>query len=107
MKTTVKVLAFQCIVMTLLAARTFSQSGWIWQNPLPQGNNLYGVSMIDASTTVAVTEGGTILRTTDGGGTWMIQATGITHWLGAIFFADASVGTAVGESGTILHTTNG
>jgi hypothetical protein len=43
-------------------------SGWFWQNPLPQGNWLNGVSFTDANTGTAVGSGGTILRTTDGGG---------------------------------------
>lgn len=29
-------------------------SGWFWQNPLPQGNTLFGVSFIDATTGTAV-----------------------------------------------------
>jgi hypothetical protein len=29
---------------------TFAQSGWYWQNPLPQGNHLNGVSFTDAKT---------------------------------------------------------
>ena len=44
------------------------RSGWFWQNPLPQGDTLSGVSFVDANTGTAVGGGGTILRTTDGGG---------------------------------------
>ncbi|MFQ5512269.1 MAG: hypothetical protein ACE5EO_10505 [Candidatus Krumholzibacteriia bacterium] len=43
-------------------------SGWFWQNPRPQGNNLLAVSFTDANTGTAVGELGTIVRTTDGGG---------------------------------------
>ena len=45
----------------------FAQSGWFWQNPLPQGNDLLAVSFTDANTGTAVGSGGTILRTTNGG----------------------------------------
>lgn len=39
-------------------------TGWFWQNPLPQGNTLSGVSFVDATTGTAVGRGGTVLRTT-------------------------------------------
>ena len=50
---------------------TFAQSGWFWQNPLPQGNTLWGVSFTDANTGTAVGGSGTILRTTNGGVAWV------------------------------------
>lgn len=47
---------------------------WVWQNPLPQGNNLKCVKFIDANTGYAVSDV-SILKTTDGGNTWIIQKT--------------------------------
>ena len=44
-----------------------SQTGWFWQNRLPQGNGLGGVSFTDANTGTAVGDHGTILLTTNGG----------------------------------------
>ena len=29
-------------------------AGWFWQNPLPQGNDLYGASFVDANTGTVV-----------------------------------------------------
>src|SRR5690349_16316967 len=55
-----------------------STEQWRWQNPLPQGNNLRGASFVDATTGTAVGEYGTIVRTTDGGSSWTIQASGTT-----------------------------
>jgi photosystem II stability/assembly factor-like uncharacterized protein len=46
---------------------SFAQSGWFWQNPLPQGNHLWAAATLDPSTVVTVGAAGTILRTTDGG----------------------------------------
>ncbi|MEK6756184.1 MAG: YCF48-related protein, partial [Bacteroidota bacterium] len=86
---------------------TFAQDGWFWQNPLPQGNNLRGVSFTDANTGTVVGWNGTILRTTDGGKTWMSQSSGTTNDLQDVSFTNANTGTAVGNSGTILHTTDG
>jgi hypothetical protein len=50
---------------------TFAQSGWFLQNPLAQGNQLWGVCFTDANTGTAVGEGGTILRTTTAGVVWV------------------------------------
>jgi photosystem II stability/assembly factor-like uncharacterized protein len=47
--------------------------GWSWQNPLPQGNTLLGVSVLDANTLIAVGAAGTAMKTTDGGATWAVQ----------------------------------
>src|SRR6267378_6681144 len=83
-----------------------SSSQWHWQNPLPQGNNLRGASFVDVNTGTVVGEYGTIVRTTDGGNSWTIQASGTTQTLWAVSFTDANNGTAVGEGGTIVRTTD-
>src|SRR5438270_11745259 len=94
-------------VATVASKATGGSSSWHWQNPLPQGNNLRGASFVDANTGTVVGENGTIVRTTDGGNTWTIQASGTTQTLWAVSFTDANHGTAVGEAGTIVGTTDG
>jgi photosystem II stability/assembly factor-like uncharacterized protein len=89
------------------SSASHAQSGWFWQNPLPQGNALLSVSFVDANTGTVVGTDGTILRTIDGGNTWTPQASGTTNDLRAVSFADANHGTAVGDLGTILRTTDG
>src|SRR5438045_1087012 len=49
---------------------------WFWQNPRPQGNHLIGVSFTDANNGTAVSWYGLILRTTDGGASWVTQNSG-------------------------------
>src|SRR6476646_2256548 len=88
-------------------ADTSSGAQWRWQNPLPQGNNLRGVSLVDANTGTLVGDYGTIVRTTDDGNNWTIQSSGTTQTLWAVSFTDSSNGTTVGEVGTILRTTDG
>ncbi len=68
--------------------------------------DLKGVFFTDANNGVAVGEGGTILRTTNGGTTWTSQPSGTANHLYAVFFTDANTGFVVGEAGTILQTTN-
>ncbi len=84
-----------------------AEAPWVWQNPLPQGNDLRGASFVDAKTGTVVGYYGTIVRTTDGGNSWTIQTSGTTQNLWAVSFADVNNGTAVGEGGTILRTTDG
>jgi hypothetical protein len=77
---------------------------------------LWGVSFTDANTGTVVGDrgdgygdmnGGTILRTTNGGATWTEQSSGTTCRLFGVSFTDANTGTAVGRSGAILRTTSG
>ena len=84
-----------------------AQARWVWQNPLPQGNTLYGVYFTDANTGTATGDNWTIVRTTDGGDSWSIQSSGTTNTLYGVSFTDADYGTAVGSSGTIVRTTDG
>jgi photosystem II stability/assembly factor-like uncharacterized protein len=69
---------------------------------------LQGVSFADANNGIAVGSFDTILRTTDGGATWVTQDSGTTFvsFLG-VSFTDANNATVVGEDGTILRTTEG
>src|SRR5262249_47563818 len=56
----------------------------------------------DFNTSTAV-----ILRTTDGGATWVSQYDGTEAQFSAVSFTDANTGTAAGSSGTIVRTTDG
>src|SRR5215217_1079697 len=72
---------------------------WVWQNPLPQGNDLFGLSFSDINNGTAVGLSGTIVRTTDGGRHWIVQSTGTTEWLYGVSFVDANNGIVVGANG--------
>ena len=65
------------------------------------------MAFADAGDGWAVGAGGVILHTTDGGGTWVSQSSGVLTGLSGVAFADASHGWAVGASGVILATTDG
>jgi photosystem II stability/assembly factor-like uncharacterized protein len=80
--------------------------GWFWQNPKPFG---YTINSIDAPATdvaIAVGPAGLILRTTDGGATWIHQDSGTETDLEGVSFFDARVGFALGGS-SLLHTSDG
>src|SRR6266851_4011468 len=95
------------VSVTGIGASSFAESGWFWQNPLPQGNDLFAAAGVDPSTVVAVGDVGTILRTEDGGATWTLQSSGTSNPLLGVSFVDPNTGTAVGNNGTILRTIDG
>ncbi|GEM_PF-804912 len=78
---------------------------WQWLNPLPQGNILGDCWLLDSNTLVASGEGGTVVRTTNGGLNWSVQqkVAGCKS-LWDIMFTDSVNGFAVGDG--ILKTTD-
>jgi hypothetical protein len=67
---------------------------------------LAGVSFADANHGTAVGAFGTIVRTIDGGSSWVGETSGTDYDLAGVSFTDADNGTAVGYGGTILRTTS-
>ncbi len=80
---------------------------WFWQNPLPQAMSFSSVCFADVDHGWSVGAAGLILATTDGGGHWVTQDSGITDHLNSVDFADADHGWAVGAAGTVVATTDG
>ena len=78
---------------------------------LPQTSDttdwLYAVHFTDENngTAVGFLEG-TILRTTDGGQSWVPQSIGQATGLLGVYFTDTNNGTVVGNDGVILRTTD-
>jgi photosystem II stability/assembly factor-like uncharacterized protein len=66
-----------------------------------------GVTDFPDFVATAVGESGIILRTHDGGESWVRQNSGTTLILGAVCFTDTSTGTAVGQNGLVLRTSDG
>jgi len=66
---------------------------------------LLSTFFVSTSTGWAVSVGGKIINTTDGGSNWYIQSSGYSR-LNSVYFTDASIGWIVGDNGTILNTTN-
>ncbi|OQX25344.1 MAG: hypothetical protein BWK80_16070 [Desulfobacteraceae bacterium IS3] len=82
-------------------------SGENWIPAMLFGNPFTAIYFPDSINGWAVREGGLILKTGDGGGTWTDQTSGTENNLNAVYFANAGSGCAVGASGTILTTSNG
>ena len=81
-------------------------SGWCRISPV-QANTLRAVATVHASILVAVGQAGTILRSVDGGLTWMSVPSGTSVALNGVAFAGPGLGITVGEDGTILRSVDG
>ena len=87
------------------AAPKSAVGGWRWLTPLPTGNALSAVFATDASNVCAVGGGGTIVRSTDGGATWTLAASGTDEGLAAVWGLGRDL-LAVGDGGTIVRSSD-
>lgn len=60
------------IALLLSCNALLNAQGWTWQNPLPQGNDLNEISIINEDIAYAVGDVGTIIKTVDGGESWEV-----------------------------------
>src|SRR5205823_9144304 len=82
--------------------------GWLWQNPLPQGNAIYAVRFAsDKRHGWAVGSDGAILRTYDGGFEWAAQTAPVVTTLYGLFIKDKNNAVAVGARGMVITTESG
>lgn len=91
------------ILIILLSAvfnASVSGEGWIWQNPLPQGNGLADIDFIDENNGWAISGCGGVLRTTDGGETWNLNYVPFESSFNAVDFIDEHTGWIVGGVST-------
>ncbi|MCW2995547.1 MAG: hypothetical protein JWQ18_3042 [Conexibacter sp.] len=82
-------------------------SGWLWGNPLPQGNTLRAMAFADAGTGYAVGDFGTLLKTTDAGDTWTGLPAGTFSNLTEVEAIDANTVVAGGGCVARLSTDGG
>ena len=81
---------------------------WQQQNNTPATGGLSGVAALSAQTAVAVSSVfNIVIRTTDGGATWVSIPHPSVPWFSAVRFLDAQTGWAVGSGGSILKSTDG
>ena len=102
------------ILMTIILLLSHIKSSigqWVWQNPLPNGNNLCSVHFINNNTGCIVGENATILKTINGGLNWINKSFGspesYSSYYSTCYFTDANTGWVGGMQGKIIKTTNG
>ena len=101
---TFSVLVFSLIIFIPLFL--YSQSAWVTQNS-GTNNDLWYVTFINENMGYAVGEGGTIIKTTNGGNSWFPQPSNTNDTLFCVHFINENIGSIVGEDGEIRRTTNG
>lgn len=110
MKQSITICIYLCLCVVVAAtahAQLEEDTGWSWLNPLPQGNTLRDVSFANPLSGTAVGDAGTIIRTTDGGQSWMRLRSGTSEDLWGVSFTDEFHGIAVGANGAVVRTTDG
>ncbi len=102
-----KFLKYYIFVLLLTTSYGYGQSGWVWQNPLPQGNSLFTLFFFDELTGYAFGDQGTFIKTTTGGNTWITQHNiNNSNRIYGCWFLNPSTGWITSGS-NILKTTNG
>lgn len=86
---------------------SFSQSGWYWQNPKPQGNDLKSISFLNSTTGFAVGNIGSVIKTTNKGESWFPVYFPFTQNFLKIKFIDSNTGFLLGNDYVLIRTTNG
>ena len=111
-----KKLYFYLFFVFLLITNLSAQQDWFWQNPLPQGNNLNDVMVLDKNLVFAVGDASTFIKSTDSGLNWTIKfnIANTAHQIRSVYFSDQQNGFAVAydNAGDLYHgwlfkTTNG
>jgi len=92
-----------CVAFTIDVG---AQDVWRQQSPLPTSHHLMDVCNAGADAQFAVGARGTILKSTDQGSTWQLQASMRTTELISVSFCDARNGIVAGTSGLLLRTTD-
>lgn len=105
-----KILTLVFGLMGLASTSLFAQiEEWEWLSPIPQGNELYDICVINDSTIIATGDLGTVIRSENGGVDWHVQhhAGYSNRALWAVDFIDERNGWIVGEDGTLLSSMDG
>jgi photosystem II stability/assembly factor-like uncharacterized protein len=89
---------------TRVSLKAEKGQSWVWQNPLPIGNNLYSVSFRNASDGWAVGDGGAIIFTRDSGVTWKAASSPNSKRLWGVSAVSSGTVWAVGDGGVILKS---
>jgi len=98
--------------LALLPLLSYSQ--WTWQNPLPQGNSVLNLHFLNEEIGYVVGNNGTILKTINGGASWIHQKSNTNLNLTSVHMTSENTGFIVGGNkysddslSIILKTTNG
>lgn len=97
----------------LVPVFVFGQQGsWVWLNPYPTGLQINQVYFLSESEGFVVGRGGTLMRTSDGGDSWLQATVPVDVYFIKMVFSGASNGWVLGKGdyyygGRVFATTDG
>lgn len=94
-------------LLSLISGIASSQSGWVFQNPLPTGNNLKKVRFLNNYFGYSVGEFGTVIKTINQGANWTNVSINTKSTINGMHFRNLNNGIAVGNNSSIYKTING
>lgn len=101
-----KYIKYLIVVLTYVITNG-ANAQWFWQNPLPQGNFLNDIKLINKNIGYAIGSWGTVIKTTDAGVTWKEKEFPVRNRLNAACFINESIGWVVGDTGIVAKTLDG
>lgn len=106
-KNSIFAICLLCII-SLIQSVSFSQSVWTTQylNNVG-GNQMRRIQFINQNTGWSCGGNGTLIKTTNGGDTWIATSTGSTAYLTCLYFVDENTGWIGSSQSVIKKTTNG
>ena len=90
-------------LIIILISVQVTEAQWIWQNPVPQGNTLNAIQMLNSSTVYAVGEYGSAIKSTDSGQTWKQLDIHYDNYR-AMHFVNNNTGYVLATTGNIYKT---
>ncbi len=105
-----KIISFLFFISLFSSNICFSQSGWFWQNPLPQGNSLNSVFFVSNQIGYSAGESGTVIKTINSGANWIVLETGSIESFRSLYFTNELTGFVAGgryNTSVLYKTTNG
>lgn len=92
---------------SLFINTNYSQSKWLWQNPLPQGADMFAIFTLSPNRAIITGSGGTIMTTEDTGQSWHIQRLSQVDWVRKYSFIAEHEGWIIGNLSKIFKTDDG
>ena len=95
------------LIYFLIISNCYTQSGWVWQNPIPSAENIVDVKFVNSQTGYAIGYSGNFQKTTNAGLNWFLISPGDNISGIMIFSFDENNLIIACDSGRILKTTDG
>ncbi len=101
-----RILSFSLLLVLALALLASAEMDW-QQQQVPSDFQAEDIFFLDTQYGWTAGEQGSVLRTTDGGQTWIVRKADTDDTIYSLFFHDATNGWAVAGDGNLFYTSDG